>query len=215
MSLFREAMTTSERSAPDTRGHVRPSAPTPIDETRRTVIAAARQLLTSGGPEAVSARALAQAVGASTKVIYSQFGGMPAVIAEVREEVARDLSKRLRQGDDPALSRVDRLARMASAYRDFARTEPHLFDLLSGSDTRDWDPGALVMAQAIIAPPHASQGVTDATRTQARVFWAMIHGPVRLERTGALGATADEIFAAVVAQATRAAIAPPLRPGRP
>ena len=175
---------------------------------------AAFGLFAEGGADKLSARALAQAIGASTKVIYSHFGGMSEVIIEVRAEAERRLSERLRAGDDPALSRVDRLAGMASAYRGFARSEPYLFDLLCGSHAGEWDPAAIAMAQAIIAPPHATSTATDATLPQARVFWAMIHGPVRLERIGALGPAADEIFAAVVAQAIRGAIAPPLRQGR-
>jgi AcrR family transcriptional regulator len=183
-------------------------------DLRRSAMMAAFRLFAEGGGEKLSARALAQAIGASTKVIYSHFGGMTQVVDEVRAEAERRLSERLRVGDIPSLSRVDRLARMASAYRDFARSEPHLFDLLCGPDAREWDPAAIAMAQAIIAPPHATPAATDATLPQARVFWAMIHGPVRLERTGALGSAADDIFAAVLAQAIRGAIAPPLRQGR-
>jgi AcrR family transcriptional regulator len=201
------------------RGEHRAAARRVSDDFERVVVARATELLAAGGPAALSARALADAIGGSTKLIYSHFGGMSGVRSLVRSEAMRVLGDRLQQTDAPALSRVDRLARMATTYRQFAQDSPHLFRMLYSAPTDqaaqlDWDPAAIGMAQGIIAPPHAPASVFDATLPAARVFWAMIHGPVRLESLGALGTAADDVFAAVLAHATRAAIALPARPGR-
>ena len=55
------------------------------DVATRLVEAAAR-VLAEEGPSAVSARRLANEVGASTMVVYTHFGGMDHVLGHVRRE---------------------------------------------------------------------------------------------------------------------------------
>ncbi len=189
-----------------------------VDALRDAAIAAAISLLTIGGAAALSVRSLAGALGTSTKFIYSHFGGMPQVLAAVNAHATRSLSDRLDSGDDVTVSRVERLWRLARAFRAFATREPHLFALLfdgHGADSLD-RVGEMTLPThrlvwRILAPPHATAAVAETSRLQALAFAASLHGPVSLEASGCLGADAEQVFETVVNQAIRAAIAPPVR----
>ena len=193
------------------------------DQIRADALTCAVRLLTVGGTDALSVRSLASALGTSTKVIYSHFGGMDQVLAGVHEHASRSLSETLERGDDAMGSRVERLWRVARGYRAFAKANRHLFTLLvqprmletmSTESLDEANPATIRLVSRIVAPPHASGAVTDATQQQARAFVASVHGPVSLEANGWLMPNADDVFDTVVSHAIRSVIAPPIRAGR-
>ena len=193
------------------------------DQIRADALTCAVRLLTAGGADALSVRSLASALGTSTKVIYSHFGGMDQVLAGVHDHASRSLSETLERGDDEMGSRVERLWRVARGYRAFAKANPHLFTLLfrprvletmSAELLVEANPATIRLVCRIVAPPHASGAVTEATQQQARAFVATVHGPVSLEANGWLVPNADEVFDTVVSHAIRSVIAPPIRAGR-
>ncbi len=193
------------------------------DQIRADALACAVRLLTAGGADALSVRSLASALGTSTKVIYSHFGGMDQVLAGVHDHGSRSLSETLEKGDDEMGSRVERLWRVARGYRAFAKANPHLFTLLfqpraletmSAESLVEANPATIRLVCRIIAPPQASGTISDATQQQARAFVATMHGPVSLEANGWLVPNADDVFETVVSQAIRSVIAPPIRVGR-
>ena len=191
---------------------------------RSEVLRHALALLAEGGAEALSARTLARAIGMSTKLIYSHFGGMPQIVAGVYALGFAELTRVLEAGDDPRLSRVDRLWSVARGYRAFARENPHLFDLMYGPRVRHLAPdesdrggaaSSLDLVARIIAPPDAAPLAVAAVRPLAYAFLSAIHGPVSLESSGWLRTNAAAVFTGVVGQAVRAAINPPARALRP
>jgi AcrR family transcriptional regulator len=177
------------------------------DRLRSAVVTAAAELLASGGKDALSARKLTAAVGASTKIIYSHFGGMPGVIAGVYASAFESLAKEMAGADVVNASTADRLAATAKAYRRFAIDNPTLFELMYGSRSRELVPKPTdrlaatasleVFAQILAA---ATDDGTDRTSAQAYEFWATIHGPVYLEVSAWL--PDDAVFEAVISKAT-------------
>lgn len=108
------------------------SAKKPDPDVASRLIEAAARVLAEDGPSAVSARRLANEVGASTMVVYTHFGGMDHVLGRVRREGFRRFALALERPaltDDPV---ADWMAQ-GWAYRRFALDEPHLYRAMFGS----------------------------------------------------------------------------------
>ncbi len=180
---------------------------------REQLLHAAVGLLNDQGPDALQTRKVAGAAGTSTMAVYTHFGGMPRLIAEVAEEGLRqfDVALTMPQTDDP----VADLVATGIAYRQFAIDHPHMYRLMFGSTS----------AHGINAPAHnlltlslaeiderypsfahvvrgvhrsmlggrLTGGSGDSSGDDASVvataaqFWALIHGFVMLELAGYYG----------------------------
>ncbi len=79
------------------------------DALRSRVIAAAKVLLEEGGPAALTARALARAVGTTPGTIYNVFDSMAAVLQQVNRETLVALAQRV-----DAVTETDPRARLAA-----------------------------------------------------------------------------------------------------
>jgi AcrR family transcriptional regulator len=180
---------------------------------RAAVLSSAAEMLAAGGAHALSARTLAQAVGASTKIIYSHFGGMPQVIACVYAHGFQELTLALQTSDDATLKCDERLWRVARCYRAFAQTNANLFALMYGPHAKTLVPleadrnaaiSSLNVIENIISNKHvrASTKRSDA-RELAYIFWVTVHGPVSLEATGWLHRNSDDVFESIVNEAIR------------
>jgi AcrR family transcriptional regulator len=177
---------------------------------RDEMLHAAVGLLDEHGPDALQTRKVAGAAGTSTMAVYTHFGGMQGLIAEVAEEGLRqfDAALTVPQTDDPV---ADLLATGAS-YRRYAIERPHMYRLMFGSAS----------AHGINAPAHnvltltvaeieqrypsfahvvrgvqrcmvagriATGSADDDTAvvTTAAQFWTLMHGFVMLELAGYFG----------------------------
>jgi len=103
-------------------------------DPRTRMVNAAIRLLAEDGPEALQVRRVASAVGVSSMVVYSRFGGMPQLVEAVIEEGFRRLGERftgLARTDDP----VADICRVGLTYHMSAWENPHLFDLMFGLST--------------------------------------------------------------------------------
>lgn len=97
--------------------------------TGRVLLDAAEQLLAEGGPEAVSVRGVAEAVGTSTRAVYSVFGAKAGLISGLAARgytILGDALRSLSPTDDPA---ADLVAVGLRGFRPFAVERPHLFRL--------------------------------------------------------------------------------------
>ncbi|WP_445147287.1 TetR/AcrR family transcriptional regulator [Dyella sp. Tek66A03] len=107
-----------------------PTEKTPPDIRSRLVEATIR-LLATHGPSEVKARSVSSEAGLSTMGVYSYFGGVPellhAVAAEGFEREAAVFGQ-IAHTEDPMTD----LCAMALACWDFARSNPHLYDLMFG-----------------------------------------------------------------------------------
>ncbi len=181
---------------------------------REGMLHAAVGLLDDHGPDALQTRKVAGAAGTSTMAVYTHFGGMRGLIAEVAEEGLRqfDAALTVPQTADP----VADLFVTGAAYRRYAIKRPHMYRLMFGSTSahginapartvltrsvaeieRDYPSFAHVvrgvhrcMLAGRIKPAGAlKDGVDDASVVAtAAQFWASIHGFVMLELAGYYG----------------------------
>jgi AcrR family transcriptional regulator len=147
--------------------------PTPSRQAQ--IVAAARQLLEDRGPEALSMRNVAGAVGIRAPSLYEHVADKRALenalIAVGLREQAAALTKALAAGGDP-------LAATANAWRSWAREHPHLYRLIFA---RALDPDDPEVGAAALAAGEPVREMTDGDLVAARAIWAFAHGMTLLE----------------------------------
>ena len=115
---------------------MQPTSDSGPPDPRERILAAALRLLDEAGPEALQARRVAAAVGSSTMVVYTHFGGMQQLIDAVALEGFRRFGAALKSTASSSDPMAD-LFEQALAYREFALANPHLYRLMFGvSETR-------------------------------------------------------------------------------
>ena len=181
-----------------------------VRSVRDEMLHAAVGLLDEHGPDALQTRKVAGAAGTSTMAVYTHFGGMRGLIAEVAEEGLRqfDAALTVPQTDDP----VADLFATGAAYRRYAVERPHMYRLMFGStsahginapagnvlaltvtEIEDRVPGFVyvvravrrsILAGRITACSPDDDPTVVATAAQ---FWSLMHGFVMLELAGFYG----------------------------
>ncbi|WP_431523786.1 TetR/AcrR family transcriptional regulator [Mycobacterium europaeum] len=186
--------------------------PTPAEQrsVRDEMLSAAVGLLHEHGPDALQTRKVAGAAGTSTMAVYTHFGGMRGLIAEVAAEGLRqfDAALTVPQTADP----VADLFATGAAYRRYAIKHPHMYRLMFGSTSAHGinAPTGNVLTltvaeidQHIPSFAHVVRGVhrcmlagrisagsaddDAAVVATAAQFWALTHGFVMLELAGYYG----------------------------
>jgi len=177
---------------------------------RDEMVHAAVALLDEHGPDALQTRKVASAAGTSTMAVYTHFGGMRGLIAELADEGYRqfDAALTVPETADP----VADLFVLAAAYRRYAIERPHMYRLMFGSTSAHGinAPAGNVLTltvaeieQHIPAFAHVVRAVQRSTRAgriivgsaaddatvvaTAAQFWAAVHGFVMLELGGFYG----------------------------
>ncbi|MHA6785206.1 TetR/AcrR family transcriptional regulator [Pseudonocardia saturnea] len=145
---------------------------------RERLLDRAGTLLSGGGPDALSLRALAHDCGTSTTAVYALFGGKPALLDVLLDRAVHRLSALL---DDVEVSPdpVEHLQHLALTYRDAALDDPHLHGAALTTAVLPSFAGAVRRAV------HDRVLRTDADpSTVALAVQALVHGLVDLERHG-------------------------------
>jgi AcrR family transcriptional regulator len=153
-------------------------------------------LLAEQGPAALTVRRLAERAGTSPSAVYGLFGDKGGLVEEMFHEGFRRLATRFAQighTDDPLAD----LRALGEAFRDNARANPHLYDLMFGHLFPQFDPAeriqtfAMATFQALV---DAVQRCTDAgllgggeAMGIASILFAQVHGLASLELAGWLG----------------------------
>ncbi len=193
---------------------------------RDQLLHAAVGLLDIHGPDALQTRKIAGAADTSTMAVYTHFGGMRTLIAEVAEEGLRqfDTALRVPQTDDT----VADLVATGIAYRRYAIERPHMYRLMFGStsahginaparnvltltlsEISDSYPSFAHVARGVYRCMQAGRITAGSADDDASVvaiaaqFWALIHGFVMLELAGYYGddgAAVGPVLAASTAQ---------------
>jgi AcrR family transcriptional regulator len=180
------------------------------------VLAAARRLCFAHGPDAVSARRIARAVGCSPTAIYLHYRDMADLLEHLRMEGHGVLAGYLRAVDGrlPALERVRAMGR---AYHRFAVEHAAYYALMFGLR-----PAAGPRPEAVRREMHTLMLLRDVVvggveRGEIRgdvdplvatnTLWANVHGVTALGVAGLLPETAggrqDEVLEAVLEGAVR------------
>jgi AcrR family transcriptional regulator len=158
---------------------------------RRALLDAAGRILAEQGPPALTVRRVAQAVGCSTTVLYTLFGGKEGLVdALYTEGFARLRAAMAGAAGDPLV----RLRAMGHAYRRFALANPSYYAVMFGRPASGGAPPPVavaaqqavlgVLADAVSAAVASGDVATDDPGEVAEVLWAAAHGAVSLELAG-------------------------------
>ena len=164
------------------------------DTLRVAMLDAAGALLHSEGPQALTTRRLADAVGTSTQAIYTLFGGKEGIVRAMYLEGFDRLEQCLAAVDASATP-SDYLLGLGRAYRTAARQSPHYYDVMFGRP--EFEPRADDMERSAATQAVLTGGIVrciesgmlraDADPAEVSAFlWAVAHGLVSLELTGHL-----------------------------
>ena len=154
----------------------------------RTVLAATVKLLREHGPAGVTVRGVADAVGVSRQVVYTQFGSLWGLI----DALYRHGFEQMRAGGLELVAPPgnERVMAHAVAYRAYALANPELYQVMFERPFRGYSPSRNSRAAALAAfeplvDAVASTGREPAhARDVALTLWAAMHGLVHLELQG-------------------------------
>lgn len=138
--------------------------------TREQIVAAALAITRERGFDAVTARAIADTLHSSSKVIFSAFSGMDDLLAATID--AADAQYRAYSADFVRDSADPPYKAVGTAYIRFARNEPNLFHLLYMRDRRreDHSGDAENIAVLLAVPDFGAVGHRAAVVRAAAVF---------------------------------------------
>ena len=145
------------------------------------MVAVARDLLETEGPEALTMRRVAARLGIREPSLYKHASGRDELLAGVVASGMRELAEGRREALRPAAGVVDALARLAAFQREFASRHPHLYRLMFDRPF----PRELLPAHA---DAEAWRPVIEVLGSEERHWaaFAFAHGMLELERTGRL-----------------------------
>ena len=162
------------------------------EELRQATLEAARDIIAQDGPEALTARRLAQAAGYTPGTIYNLFDSLPDVLWQVN----RDNFARIAQlfadlpGDDPAA----RLRTLCKRYLDLVEAEPMVFRALFEGPRRsepfpEWYLNAIADLLTRVAEEMRAlaPGMSlEAAKSETTALFAAIQGIAQLRASGRL-----------------------------
>ncbi|HEX5621619.1 MAG TPA: TetR/AcrR family transcriptional regulator [Solirubrobacteraceae bacterium] len=155
----------------------------------REIVATARELLESEGPEALSMRRIADALGIRAPSLYKHLPDKQALEAALISAAFEEIAGVFAEAGD--------LASVAAAYRGYAHDHPHLYRLMTTGplDRARLEPGVEDRAAAAIV------AAVGGDEHAARAAWAFAHGMTILELDGRFpgGADLDAAWAAGIA----------------
>jgi len=163
---------------------------------RAALLAAAGELLHSEGRSAVSVRRVADAVGTTTRAVYSVFGDKDGLLRALSEDVAETMRRHhedIPERDDP----IAEIVELAFGYRAAALEKPNLYGVFFDEVRVDADTDdalfALVYRSFERVLRTVRRGLAEGRfpgRTEldvGRSLFAMVHGLASLELRGILG----------------------------
>ena len=151
---------------------------------RADIVAAARDILETSGPDALTMRAIATRLGIKAPSLYKHYPDKEALEADLMAEALGETAGIFATA---AASTADPIPALADAYRRWALDHPHLYRLLNDRPLpRERLPEGL---EARAARPLVDAAGGD--RARARAFWGLAHGLVSLELADRFPADAD------------------------
>ena len=170
-------------------------APPGVD-VRLALLDAAGQLLLTEGADGMTTRRLAEMAGTTTQAIYTEFGGKEGIARAMYREGFARLEARMRAVEVTSDPFFD-LLQQGRVYRESALEHPHFYDVMFGRPIPQFTPDADDLEVSRIAHDLLSEGIERVIATGALVpgvraddiaqwLWAVVHGVVSLELTGAI-----------------------------
>lgn len=145
------------------------------------MVAAARELLETEGPDALTMRGVAARLGIREPSLYKHCRSREELLAALVASGMRELAEGRLQAVESATDAADVLSRLAAYQREFARRHRHLYRLMFDRPF----PSELMSDHADAA---AWRPVVEVLGSRERVWaaFAFAHGMLELERTGRL-----------------------------
>lgn len=175
-----------------------------IESFRARLIEVAERLFATHGPDGVTMRQLADALGVSPMTPYRYFEDKDAILAAVRTHAFNRFAAAMEQArEDTTKPRAKPSASARSggnAYLDFALANPAAYRMMFdvAQPTYEAYPELVAaMERARLTMGHglrqlAAQKVFDGdVELAAHAFWAALHGPIMLELAGLLTPALD------------------------
>ena len=169
-------------------------------DLKRTLMRAVRAELREYGAAMASLRRIAARAGVSHAAPYRHFKSKDGLLAALCWEGQADFTSRLRKAREGGTSAADRLFRLGTAYLEFAKSEPEVFQLMfsetghraMGSNSpediessfADYDSFA-VLENAV--KECQSEGILDPGENSgalAMMIWSFVHGFAFIQREG-------------------------------
>ena len=156
---------------------------------RRSVVEAAIKVLRDEGPSGLTVRRLAEQLGVSRQVVYTQFGSLGGLIDVVYREgfaLLRASGSKIGSG----LEGTERVVANALAYRRSALERPELYRVMFERPFREFVPSAESRSVALAAFEPLVEAVASIgrepgeARDLALTLWGAMHGLVHLELQG-------------------------------
>ena len=130
-------------------------------QTRDLLVAAAAKLLDSGGPAAVTLRAVGEAAGVSHNAPYKHFASKEELLAAVASRELGRQARNLAEIGDRSGKPVEQLRAMMRGYVRWAATHSERFKLTFGR----WDQGTAELAEAASAANASLFGLIAAAQS--------------------------------------------------
>lgn len=171
------------------------------ETTRERLLEVAGNVLRRDGPAALTVRRLADEADTSTSAIYTLFGSKDGVVRTMYRAGFDNLAAHQDDvGTAARMSPVERVRRLAAAYRAAARARPHLYDVMFACPFPEFAPDDEDQARALATLERLHEAVDDAIAAGELVgdadvvtmgLWATVHGLAMLELAGSLDVETD------------------------
>lgn len=168
--------------------------------TKEEIIAAALELVKDKGFSALTARALGEQLGSSSRPIFTVFYGMEEVQGEVISAARALYNSYVEEGLGQKGGKVPHFKRVGEQYIRFAQTEPKLFQLLfmkeqeQVPDFQNILPIIEMNYEEILASIEEEYGLNRIVSQRLyQHLWVYTHGIASLCATRMCGFTAEEI----------------------
>lgn len=172
--------------------------PTPDRTSLDAIVAAARDILETQGPDRLTMQAVAERVGVRAPSLYKRVRNRDALVRLVTEATLADLERAL-QAVPPAADPRDTLAALLRAFRTFAHARPAAYRLVFADTPAPARPDVALLARAAAPVLQVTEVLAgpDHSLEAARTVTAWAHGFISMELADAfnLGGDVDNSFA--------------------
>lgn len=162
-------------------------------QLRQGILDDASSLLVREGPNALTMRRIAEAVGCSTTILYTMFGNKQGLVDELYLRGFEMLQQSLEKVSELENKR-EYIYALCLAYRGFALANQTYYSIMFLKVIPEYTPSEAylklgqasleILIRAILSVNSGDRLAEDDAWDIARVIWATVHGHVGLELTG-------------------------------
>jgi AcrR family transcriptional regulator len=157
------------------------SAMTGLPSTKEQLVAVATRLLDEGGPQAVTLRSVAHALGLSHTAPDKHFTDKRALLAAVAHISFQEMGAAFTKVAQKEKTPLRALRQIVGQYLDFAERSPHRYRLLFndpeiGQERGELETEALATFEAVVRLIKAAQKEGELKKGDASQFTALLYG---------------------------------------